>query len=296
MSSALGELLSILQLAPMQEDTFYGYCHKTALHRVFGGQLIAQALLAASRTVEGFLPYSIHANFLALCDPEKPILYGIERTRDGRNYATRRVVARQQDTARFAASVSLSMNDEAGFDCQQAMPQVAYPDDLPSTSELRAMYAGRMSEAGCYFYSDANPIELKPVEYRRYLGDRSPNDRFHIWFRAAAPLPADDLTHRAILAFASDMTILDAALLAPNRTFFDGTIMPASLDHAVWFHRPARVDEWHLFAQDGPSLFGARGFSRGLIFSGDGNLVASVAQEGVLRRVLAQDDDRGPRQ
>jgi acyl-CoA thioesterase-2 len=163
------------------------------------------------------------------------------------------------------------------------MPDVPKPDELPNETEIRERVLPLMPDPVRRYYERARPIELRVVEFDRYLGKAIENGRFHVWIRATGRLPDDPAIHQCVLAYASDMTLLDTALIPHGRSVFDKTIMAASLDHALWLHRPCRADEWLLYAQDSPSLAGARGFSRGLIFASDGTLVASVAQEGLLR-------------
>jgi acyl-CoA thioesterase-2 len=173
--------------------------------------------------------------------------------------------------------------DEPGLSHQAKMPDVPKPDELPSEAEIKERVMPLMPEPVRRYYERARPIELRVVELDRYLGKTTENGRFHVWIRSTAALPPDPAIHQCVLAYASDMTLLDTALIPHGRSVFDRSIMAASLDHALWFHRPCRADEWLLYAQDSPNLSGARGFSRGLIFAADGTLVASVAQEGLLR-------------
>ena len=173
--------------------------------------------------------------------------------------------------------------DEEGFSHQAKMPDVPTPDQLPSEAEIKAKAMAIMPDAVRRYYERERPIELRPVEFSRYLGVRSEEAKFHVWIRATGRLPDDIAIHQCVLAYASDMALLDASLIPHGRTVFEKTIMAASLDHALWFHRPFRADDWLLYAQDSPNMSGARGFARGLIFTSDGTLVASVAQEGLLR-------------
>jgi acyl-CoA thioesterase-2 len=212
-----------------------------------------------------------------------PIIYEVDRIRDGRSFTTRRVVAIQHGHAIFSMSVSFHV-EEPGLSHQFEMPDVPRPEDLPSEAEFKEKVWPLMPEAVRRYYERERPIELRPVEYKRYIGEAPQDGRFHVWVRATGRLPDEPAIHQCVLAYASDMTLLDAALIAHGRTVFSDDIMAASLDHALWFHRPFRADEWLLYAQDSPSLAGSRGFARGLIFSSDGRLVASVAQEGLLRQ------------
>ena len=281
MSSVAG-LLSILDLEQLEINLFRGVSPQVGMRRVFGGQVIGQALVAATRTVEGVLPHSLHAYFLLGGDPSIPIVYEVDRIRDGKSFSTRRVVAIQHGRAIFSMSVSFH-NDEPGLSHQMPMPKVPHPDQLPGDAEIKEKVLPLMPEAVRNYYMRNRPIELRPVDFHRYTGAPQPDKRFNIWMRTTAPLPDDPATHRCALAYASDMTILDTALLPHQRSIFDRNIMGASLDHALWFHRPFRADHWLLYSQDSPNSHGSRGFGRGLIFAEDGTLVASVAQEGLMR-------------
>jgi len=275
-------LLTILDLEQLELNLFRGTSPPTHMKRVFGGQVIGQALIAATRTVEGVLPHSLHAYFLLGGDPDVPIVYDVDRIRDGKSFTTRRVVAIQHGRAIFSMSVSFH-NDEPGLDFQVAMPDVPHPDALPSEVEIRQKILPQLPEAVRRYYERERPIELRPVDFGRYAGKPQPDNRFNIWMRTTAALPDDPSVHRCALAYASDMTILDTALLPHRRSIFDRDIMGASLDHALWFHRPFRADQWLLYSQDSPNSHGSRGFGRGLIYAADGTLVASVAQEGLMR-------------
>jgi acyl-CoA thioesterase II len=289
MSAAIQDVLAILDLEPLEVNLFRGRSPQSRWQRVFGGQVIGQALVAACRTVEDVAtrpPHSLHAYFLLGGDPKVPIIYQVERIRDGRSFTTRRVTAIQHGQAIFSMEVSFHVAED-GLMHQFPMPDVPKPDELPSESEIRQELP-ELPEPMLRYFEREWPIEMRPVEYRRYLGEKVEGGRFHVWLRATGRLPDEPAIHQCVLAYASDMTLLDAALVPHGRTLFHGDIMAASLDHALWFHRPFRADEWLLYAQDSPNLGGARGLSRGLIFSGEGTLVASVAQEGLLRQRRVQ--------
>jgi acyl-CoA thioesterase-2 len=282
--SAVEDLLETLDLETLEHNLFRGRSPATRWQRVFGGQVIGQALVAACRTVDVATrpPHSLHAYFLLGGDPKVPIIYEVDRIRNGRSFTTRRVVAIQHGQAIFSMSASFQV-EEPGFSHQATMPNVPSPDQLPSEEEVRREVLPTMPEAVRRFYERERPIELRPVEYSRYANDGPRTAAFNVWMRSTARLPDDRAIHQCVLAYASDLALLDASLIPHGRSVFDRTIMAASLDHALWFHRPFRADEWLLYAQDSPSSAGARGFSRGLIFSADGTLVASVAQEGLVR-------------
>jgi acyl-CoA thioesterase-2 len=286
MASAVQEVLDILDLEPLEVNLFRGRSPQSRWQRVFGGQVIGQALVAACRTVEDVTarpPHSLHAYFLLGGDPKVPIIYEVDRIRDGKSFTTRNVKAIQHGRAIFSMSVSFHLS-EPGLTHQVKMPEVPKPDELPSDEELKDRIYPLLPEPARRYYERERPIEFRPVEFSRYLGEKSENGRFDIWIRATGRLPDEPAIHQCVLAYASDMMLLDAALIPHGRSVFSEDIMAASLDHALWFHRPFRADEWLLYAQDSPSLADSRGFSRGLIFASDGTLVASVAQEGLLRQ------------
>ncbi len=280
--SATQDLLGTLDLERLEVNLFRGRSPQTGWQRVFGGQVIGQALVAALRTVEDRSAHSLHGYFMLPGDPKVPIIYEVDRIRDGRSFTTRRVVAIQHGRAIFGMAASFHA-DEEGFSHQARMPDVPTPDQLPSEAEIKAKAMAIMPDAVRRYYERERPIELRPVEFTRYLGVKSEEAKFHVWIRATGRLPDDIAIHQCVLAYASDMALLDASLIPHGRTVFEKTIMAASLDHALWFHRPFRADDWLLYAQDSPNMSGARGFARGLIFTSDGTLVASVAQEGLLR-------------
>jgi acyl-CoA thioesterase II len=286
MSAAIQDVVSILDLEPLEVNLFRGRSPQSRWQRVFGGQVIGQALVAACRTVEDVAvrpPHSLHAYFLLGGDPKVPIIYEVDRIRDGKSFTTRRVVAIQHGRAIFSTEVSFHIAED-GWTHQFEMPNVPKPDELPSEAEVRDRLLPLMSEPVRRYYERERPIELRPVEYGRYLGQKLDGDRFHMWIRATGRLPDEPAIHQCVLAYASDMTLLDTALVPLGKTVFNEEVMAASLDHALWFHRPFRADEWLLYAQDSPNLGGARGLARGSIFASDGTLVASVAQEGLLRQ------------
>jgi len=286
MASAVQQLIETLDLEPLELNLFRGRSPQSSWQRVFGGQVIGQALVAACRTVDNVAlrpPHSLHAYFLLGGDPKVPIIYEVDRIRDGKSFTTRNVIAIQHGHAIFSMSVSFHVHEE-GLSHQFKMPDVATPDALPSEADMKENVWPLMPEPVRRYYERERPIELRPVEYGRYLGETSKDGRFHVWMRATGRLPDEPAIHQCVLAYASDMMLLDAALIPHKRSVFSEDIMAASLDHALWFHRPFRADEWLLYAQDSPNLEGSRGFSRGLIFSSDGTLVASVAQEGLLRQ------------
>jgi acyl-CoA thioesterase-2 len=286
MSRAIEELLGILDLEYLEQNLFRGRSPQVGWQRVFGGQVIGQALVAACRTVDvaARQPHSLHAYFLLPGDPKVPIIYEVDRIRDGRSFTTRRVKAIQHGQAIFSMSASFHVA-ETGLAHAFPMERVPMPEDLPDERDIRANVMPLMPDPVRRYFESDRPIELKPVEYGRYLSREPMPPRFNAWIRATGRLPDDPAIHQCVLAYASDMTLLDSSLIAHGRTVFERSIQAASLDHALWFHRPFRADEWLLYAQDSPSASGALGFSRGLIYTRDGTLVASVAQEGLIRDV-----------
>jgi len=282
MPNAIETLLSILDLEPLEYNLFRGLSPQVGWQRVFGGQVIGQALVAAARTVEGRGAHSLHGYFMRPGDPSIPIIYEVDRIRDGRSFATRRVVATQHGKAIFSMSASFQL-DEDGLDHQLAMPVVPPPEELPSESELKALIIESAPEPIKRYWQRERPLELRPVDFRHYVSREPLEPVQQVWIRATGKLPDDPDIHRSVLAYASDMTLLDTALYPHGRSVFDRDMQAASLDHALWFHRPFRVDDWLLYNEDSPSASGGRGFSRGSLFSRDGMLVASVAQEGLIR-------------
>lgn len=282
---ALAGLLDILNLEPLELNLFRGFTPQAGWRRVYGGQVLGQALVAAGRTVaEARSIHSLHGDFLLAGDPSHPIVYEVERTRDGGSFTTRRVKAIQHGQAIFTMSVSFHKEEE-GYEHALAMPEVPPPEALPSVKELMGQLIDTLPENMRSYWQRENPIELRPVDVSRYLS-REPQRpvQQYIWLKANGPLPDDARLHQCVLAYASDFTLLDTALIGHGKLLFDTDIQLASLDHALWFHRPFRVDDWLLYAQDSPNAAGARGFCRGSFFTRDGRLVASTAQEGLIRK------------
>jgi acyl-CoA thioesterase II len=246
---------------------------------------VAQALVAAARTVEARPPHSLHGYFILPGDPSVPIVYEVERIRDGKSFATRRCVAVQHGRAIFSLAASFHVVEE-GFAHQIAMPVVPDPESLTSEKELLERFGLMLPEPARLYFSRERPIEMRPVDLRRYIPGAQPTPIApvqHLWMRATGRLPDDPALHRAVLAYLSDLTLLDTALVVHQRTILDAGLQVASLDHALWFHRPFRADEWLLYAQESPTSGGARGLTRGSLFSRDGQLIASVVQEGLIR-------------
>jgi acyl-CoA thioesterase-2 len=240
-------------------------------------------MVASCRTVENRMPHSLHCYFILPGDPQIPIVYEVERLRDGKSYSTRRVTAIQHGHAIFSMMVSFHAEEEDSFNHQDPMPDVPPPDKLTAEELSKHPIIEKMPDFIRRYYESDRPIELRPVEFQRYAGEKIPEGRINFWIRTAAKLPDDPALHMCALAYASDFSLLDSIMARYGRTLFDGQAMAASLDHAMWFHRPFRADEWLLYSQDSPSAQNGRGLARGLIFKPDGTLVATVAQEGSVR-------------
>lgn len=276
-------LIDQLNLEQIEQNLFRGYSEQLGTPRVFGGQVIGQALIAALRTVEHRHCHSLHGYFLRPGNPEGPIIYEVDRIRDGKSFTTRRVVAIQNGQAIFNMSCSFQVL-EVGLSHQSEMPNVPRPSDLPSEQEAMAERIKDMPEPMREMMMRERPIELKRVEPIDFVNPQRRPPKQHTWFRARLPLGDDVAMHQCLLAYASDMGILSTATLPHGKSFMKG-LMTASLDHAMWFHKPFRFDEWILFEQDSPAAGGARGFNRGAMYTEDGQLIASVAQEGLLREI-----------
>ena len=284
MASALERLLTLLDLERVEADAYRGTSPPEPVQRVFGGQVLAQALTAATRTVEGRNCHSLHAYFLRPGDPEIPILYQVDRSRDGASFAARRVVAVQREAPIFTLAASFQRPQE-GFDHQAQMPVVPAPETLEDDRQV-LLRDETLAPHVRVWVARERAFETRSVLGRGPFaanGDRParpPVD--HIWLRTRGTVPDDPALNRVLLAYVSDLSLLDTSLLPHGRSIFS-RVRVASLDHAMWFHRDFRADEWLLYVQDSPSASGARGFNRGSIFARDGKLVASVAQEGLIR-------------
>ena len=282
MNELVQDLLDHLTLEPLEKDRFRGESRSLGGKSVFGGQVLGQALLAADATVEGRPVHSLHAYFLLAGDPEAPIVYEVERIRDGRSFATRRVVAVQYGRAIFNMAVSFQVPEE-GLEHHAPMPDVPSPEELPSTTDLYRRVADQLPEKRRDAFVAERPIEMRPVDPGDLLNPAPRPPHRLVWLRAAGALPDDPNLHQAMLAYASDFTLLGTALFPHGLTYFQPGVQALSLDHAMWFHRPFRMDDWLLYVMDSPSASAGRGLGRGSIFTRDGRLIASVAQEGVIR-------------
>lgn len=282
--SAMDRLIAMLDLEKLEENLYRGNSPQDGWQRVFGGQVIAQSLVAAQRTVKlDRFVHSLHAYFLLPGDPTVPIIFQVERIRDGSTFTTRRVLAIQHGKAIFSMSASFQL-DEPGYDHQAIMPSVAQPEDLNEESEAKAAFLARAPAIVRKYWMGERPIEVRPVAFEHYLTKEELEPRQDVWVRAVGTVPADRHYQAAVLAYLSDMTLLDTSLYPHGTSIFDASIQAASLDHAMWFHRSTAFDDWLLYTQDSPSSSGARGMTRGSIFTRSGTLIASVAQEGLIRK------------
>jgi acyl-CoA thioesterase-2 len=283
MNGSIQEVLDLLDLEAVEVNIFRGVSPKDRWQRVFGGQVLGQALVAAYRTVENRVCHSLHAYFIRPGDPKVPILYQVDRARDGHSFTTRRVVAIQHGEQIFNMAVSFQVAEQ-GLEHQFDMPKVAAPDTLESEEERRKRLAHQLPEKVREHFTKPGPMEVRPVDRADdLLNPAKTAPHQNVWIKAKGEMPNDLALHQCVLAYASDMTLLDTCLLPHGISWFSGRLQSASLDHAMWFHHPFRADDWLLYAQDSPSAAGARGFNRGSLYSRDGKLVASVAQEGLIR-------------
>ncbi len=278
MSEALDSLVNLLDLEPIEVNIFRGVNPNEDRQRVFGGQVAAQSLMAAGRTVDNGRPHSLHAYFLRPGDPSVPILYEVDRIRDGRSFTTRRVVAIQHGRAIFNMSTSFHV-DEPGLSHQFPMPDVPDPESL----ETLAVWLEPFRETLGDWFARPHPIDQRhigplPLSHR---AGKDPIQR--LWIRADGTLPDDPLLHACIAAYASDMSLFDTMLAPHDVSWDDADFMGASLDHCMWFHRPFRADDWLLYDMDSPNAYGSRGLARGFMFARNGDLVVSMVQEGLMR-------------
>ncbi|MEZ4934244.1 MAG: acyl-CoA thioesterase II [Saprospiraceae bacterium] len=277
------DLIQILELEQIEENIYKGESHKTPWKRVYGGQVLAQSLTAAYRTVPSDrYVHSMHGYFILAGDIERPIVYNIERTRDGGSFTTRRVTAIQHGQAIFVAAFSFQLQQD-GLDHQITIPNVPSPDMLVSDEKLIEKYKNLLPDAYLRIHEN-RPIEFRPVEKISPLEPKKRSPFRHVWFKAKGQLPDDKRLHQQVLAYASDYNLLTTAIFPHLDKQGIHESFLASLDHAMWFHRDFRADEWLLYALDSPSASNARGFTRGNIFNEAGTLVASVVQEGLIRK------------
>ena len=276
-------LVEYLDLETLEENLFRGQSPQVGWQRVFGGQVIGQALVAAQRTVGADRGvHSLHGYFMRPGDPSTPIVYDVERIRDGSSFSTRGVVAIQHGKAIFSLQASFH-KDEEGLEYQDGMPDVPAPEDLPGPDEIQATFLDGAPEHVIKYWRTERPIEVRPVIMEHYFSSKPLPPVQHAWVRTLGPVPDDRIVQASVLAYLSDMLLLDTSLFAHGKSIFSGDIQVASLDHAMWFHRRFDFSDWLLYTMDSPSTSGARGFSRGSLYARDGRLIASVAQEGLIR-------------
>jgi acyl-CoA thioesterase-2 len=286
MDATLRSLIDQLDLEPLELNLFRGKSADHGGRSVFGGQVIGQALVAAARTVDGRRAHSLHAYFLLPGDMSAPIVYEVDRIRDGRSFSARSVQAIQHGRPILSLIASFHI-DEKGLSHQAKMPEVPPPESLLSMRELREQWlveAGdKVNERTQEIFRRPQPIEFRPIELWNPLRPTVAPAVQTVWFRAVDKLPDDAMLHTCMITYASDFNLIPTALRPHGRTWIGNETIVASIDHAMWFHRPARIDEWLLYVMDSPSAQGSRGLARGLIFDRGGTLIASVAQEGLMR-------------
>lgn len=280
-------LVRLLTVDPVADDGFTGRRKRGGIGRVFGGEVIAQALNAAQATVaEGRAAHSLHAYFLRGGSEDHPSHYQVMRDFDGGSFSNRRVVASQQDSPILNFTASFHRHHPGLSHRDAPMPDVPPPEELEPETDVRLRFAETARPEARHHFLAPRPVEMRAVEGRHWMNPQAAPPRSHSWFKTVAPLPDDPAVHRAILAYASDMTLLGTCALPHGLSWARGEIVSASLDHAIWFHDDFRADEWLLYATDSPWSDRGRGFNRGQIFTRDGRLVASVAQEGMIRKAV----------
>jgi acyl-CoA thioesterase-2 len=280
----LDDLMKVMTLERLELDLFRGESRDIGSPQVFGGQVLGQALMAATATVEKRSAHSLHSYFLRRGDFNSPIVYEVDRARDGNHFSTRRVVAIQHGAQIFNMSASFQSPEE-GLTHQLEMPQVPEPESLPELSWHYRDVMHLLPPRGRRVMEQMRPFEFRPTEPPSVLTSEKAAPYKHMWVRAAGPLPDDEAMHRCLLAYVSDFYLLATALMPHGVLMTQHNLVMASIDHAMWFHRSVRLDDWLLYSTDSPSASGARGFARGSIFSRDGRLVASTSQEGLIRLV-----------
>jgi acyl-CoA thioesterase II len=278
----LADLIKLLELDQLEINLFRGESRDIGSAQVFGGQVLGQALSAASKTVADRVVHSLHAYFLRRGDFNAPIIYNVDRSRDGQSFSSRRVVAVQHGEQIFTMAASFQVMEE-GLEHQLAMPQVPPPEDLPDTAQQLREILERLPERLQRFAMQPRPFEFRMVQPIDYLKPRKALPVRQVWFKTVGTLPDDQTLQRCLLAYVSDFYLLDTSTLPHGTSISSKDLVMASIDHAMWFHRALRVDEWLLYALESPSASGARGFARASVFDRQGRLVASTAQEGLMR-------------
>ena len=285
MSDPVADLLKILDLERLEVDLFRGFTHEKDVNniRIFGGQVIAQSLVAAYRTVEDRACHSLHAYFIRPGDPKLPIIYEVDRSRDGGSFTTRRVIAVQHGKQIFNMAASFH-REEDGWNHQHEMPDVAGPENLPSFAELLKAKLENLPEEKQANFRLERPIEMRELDPIDLWAPEVKSDESHVWIRVAREIDEAPWVHHCMLAYASDMRLLGTSHRPHGVSWQTGEVIGVSLDHSMWFHAPVKADEWLLYCMDSPYAGAGRSFTRGKVFTRDGRLVASVAQEGLMRR------------
>jgi len=281
-NNTIEELLQLMELETLEDNLFRGESRDIGTPRVFGGQVLAQSIIAASRTVEEGTIHSLHAYFLRAGDAKAPIVYDVDRNRDGRSFKSRRVVAIQHGRPIFTLAASFQLEQE-GLDHQFEMPDVPVPEELSSESNIPEDRLGQVPQFLQRWFTRTGPFDFRPVQKVDVFNPHPQSPFKDVWFRLTDKIDVSDLMHRALMAYASDFHLVGTATLPHGISFIQDDLMMASLDHAMWFHRPARVDDWLLYSCDSPSSSGGRGLARGSIYDRSGRLVASAIQEGMIR-------------
>ena len=271
-----------MELEQLEVNLFRGASRDIGTSRVFGGQVLAQSIIAAGRTVDKGSIHSLHSYFLRAGDAKAPIVYNVERTRDGRSFKSRRVVAIQHGRPIFTLAASFQLEQE-GLTHQFDMPDVPMPEDLTSESDIPEDRLESVPPLLRRWFTRTGPFDFRPVQKRDVFNPQPQAPRSDVWFRLGEKIDVSDVMHRALMAYASDFHLVGTATLPHGISFIQDDLLMASLDHGMWFHRPARVDEWMLYSCDSPSSSGGRGLARGLIYDRSGRLIASTIQEGMMR-------------
>ncbi len=282
MNVRVADLLKQFELERLEVNLFRGESRDIGSPQVYGGQVLGQALVVAYQTIDDLEVHSLHAYFLRRGDFNRPIVYQVDRSRDGHSFSSRRVIALQNGEQIFTCAASFQ-RPEPGLDHQSTMPEVPAPETLPDWSRPTPEVAAKLPERLRRFLIRERPVEMRPVEPIDFLSRTASPACERVWFRIPEPILGDDRLHRCLLAYLSDFNLLTAATRPHHGKFAIGEMVMASIDHALWFHRPFRADDWLLYDVESPSASGGRGFARGSIYSRDGRLVASVAQEGLMR-------------
>ena len=286
---AISDLLELLDLEEIDVNIYRGSNEKRRPGRLFGGQVAAQALAAAGQTVEDTPAHSLHGYFLRPGDPAVPVVYNVDRIRDGRSFTTRRVVAQQHGKAIFNMAVSFHQAEQ-GYFHQLEMPAVPPPQDLLTRTEWAEKLADQIRPEFRQWAGRPGPIETRHLHPPSFISPDPQSGPASVWMKAVRSLPDDPMLHQCVLTYASDISLVDVIVQPHGRKAALGPLMTASLDHAVWFHKPARIDEWILYQQDSPAAFGARGLARGTLYTESGELVASTCQEALVRPTSASED------